>query len=127
MSENKKLIFWMSMLPYITKSNERFQNLRSEQSTKLRKKEIRYLLILDVLLFILKRRFLILGLMDIFVLMVFILLLMAKPSIIRSFQNQLLRRSNRFVKPIISMEHLRGKNVLISVIIMLIFIHTMVL
>jgi hypothetical protein len=126
MSENKKLI-WMSMLPYITKSNERFQNLRSEQSTKLRKKEIRYLLILDVLLFILKRRFLILGLMDIFVLMVFILLLMAKPSIIRSFQNQLLRRSNRFVKPIISMEHLRGKNVLISVIIMLIFIHTMVL
>ena len=35
--------------------------------------------------------------------------------------------SNRFVKPIISMEHLREKNVLISMIIMLIFIRTMVL
>ncbi len=69
--------------PQVMKTVTVFQNLQSERFTKLKKKEIKYLLIPDVLSSILKKRFLILGLMDIFVLMVFILLLMVKPSIIR--------------------------------------------
>ena len=41
------------------------------------------------------------------------------------FEKEILDRLNGFVKKTISTEHLKGKNVLISVIIMLTFIHIM--
>lgn len=83
MSENKKLIFLDVDATLYSKEQRAVPKSQSERFTKLKKKEIKYLLIPDVLSSILKKRFLILGLMDIFVLMVFILLLMVKPSIIR--------------------------------------------
>lgn len=53
------------------------------------------------------------------------ILLMAKRSITKQFLKQWSNRSNGFAKKTISMEPLKGKNVLISAIIMLTFIHIM--
>lgn len=83
MSENKKLIFLDVDATLYSKEQRAVPKSAVRAIHKAQKKEIKYLLIPDVLSSILKKRFLILGLMDIFVLMVFILLLMVKPSIIR--------------------------------------------
>ena len=61
----------------------------------------------------------------IFVLTEFTSFLMAKRSITKQFLKQWSNRSNGFAKKTISMELLKGKNVLISAIIMLTFIHIM--
>ena len=79
----------------------------------------------DDLLFILKKRFSILAATVIFVLTEFTSFLMAKRSITKQFLKQWSNRSNGFAKKTISMELLKGKNVLISAIIMLTFIHIM--
>ena len=76
-------------------------------------------------LFILKKRFSILAATVIFVLTEFTSFLMAKRSITKQFLKQWSNRSNGFAKKTISMAPLKGKNVLISAIIMLTFIHIM--
>ena len=73
----------------------------------------------------LKKRFSILAATVIFVLTEFTSFLMAKRSITKQFLKQWSNRSNGFAKKTISMEPLKGKNVLISAIIMLTFIHIM--
>lgn len=72
-----------------------------------------------------EKRFLILAAMVIFVLTEFTSFSMVKRSITKQFLKQSLNRLNGFAKKTISMEHLKGKNVLISAIIMLTFIHIM--
>ena len=54
-----------------------------------------------------------------------LIFLEAKRSITKQFLKQWSNRSNGFAKKTISMEPLKGKNVLISAIIMLTFIHIM--
>lgn len=72
-----------------------------------------------------EKRFSILAATVIFVLTEFTSFLMAKRSITKQFLKQWSNRSNGFAKKTISMEPLKGKNVLISAIIMLTFIHIM--
>ena len=125
MSENNKLIFMDVDATLYSKEQRLVPESTIKAIHEAQENGHKVLINTGDLLFILKKRFSILAATVIFVLTEFTSFLMAKRSITKQFLKQWSNRSNGFAKKTISMAPLKGKNVLISAIIMLTFIHIM--